>query len=246
MEEIEEDGVCDCPTQFAKKYPTYKGLVWMTVVKREDQPQSGGWRWRKWGTYIGEYPNEIEYLYDCDGKYDRPLIDEQWIYHLQKPDQNVLSLPHYEAYEFDGKGDYKQTGQYVQDSYFVKQLKKEMAFLRIDECIVCHESTSLSYCEICHIDICDKCNIEERHTGTFKCTLCKLKVCMTYYHKDDQCQKCVIQDGRTALNNFKPGFGDRSINKLLNASNEDIHSADLSIREEIVFAISEEMGKKSK
>ena len=34
---------------------------------REDQPESGGWRWHKWGEYIGKFDSKCEYLYDEDG-----------------------------------------------------------------------------------------------------------------------------------------------------------------------------------
>ena len=63
-------GVCDSPEQFMARFGP--GLevrpecivVSFCVVKREDQEASGGWRWRKWGPYIGDREPQHEYLYD--------------------------------------------------------------------------------------------------------------------------------------------------------------------------------------
>lgn len=40
------------------------------LVKKIDQPDDGGWRWHKWGTYIGDQDPQYEYLAD------EPDIDE--------------------------------------------------------------------------------------------------------------------------------------------------------------------------
>lgn len=115
-------GVCDSPEQLASKFPTYEGLVWMTVVRRSDQPaEGGGWRWRKWGTYVGihiidtVYNGEyVQYLSQCDGEEDRPLIGEQYVFSVSKPDNNVLGLEPYRAYRVkDGQA--QSTDEYVKD-----------------------------------------------------------------------------------------------------------------------------------
>lgn len=108
-------GVCDSPEQFARRFPKYKGNVWFTVVKRVDQPEEGGWRWRKWGDYVGEYAIDgsysPHYLSECDGSNEYPVIDEQWLFYLEKDRDNevqkisnVLGLPLLKKYTIaDGK-----------------------------------------------------------------------------------------------------------------------------------------------
>jgi hypothetical protein len=72
-----EYGVCDSPTQFMAS-PTGKALEARPgQLLRKDQPADGGWRWHKWGPYIGEQKREgYEYLYD------EKTIDEVYTYHL--------------------------------------------------------------------------------------------------------------------------------------------------------------------
>jgi len=109
-------GVCDSPQQFADYYPKWSGKVWFTYVKREDQPSGrDGWRWRKWGQYIGNYDiHNIEYIVEADGseKYI-PKIDIQWLFYLDSPTEdnddyypefkvkNVLGLPSLTLYTID-------------------------------------------------------------------------------------------------------------------------------------------------
>lgn len=62
-------GVADSPEQFFAKYP---GLatdprhfaVTFWVHRKADQPAEGGWRWHKWGPYVGEQESQAEYLHD--------------------------------------------------------------------------------------------------------------------------------------------------------------------------------------
>lgn len=37
-------------------------VVFMTEIRVVDQPFEGGWRWHKWGEYIGEHTPQHEYL----------------------------------------------------------------------------------------------------------------------------------------------------------------------------------------
>lgn len=41
-----------------------KVALFGTDIHKADQPKHGGWRWHKWGTYIGENEPTTEYLYD--------------------------------------------------------------------------------------------------------------------------------------------------------------------------------------
>ncbi len=66
-------GVCDSPAQFRET------SVWREIVeddrpmalvfvpiRRIDQPLAGGWRWHKWGEYVGTHEPQHEYLCDED------------------------------------------------------------------------------------------------------------------------------------------------------------------------------------
>lgn len=41
-----------------------KYVVGLSTVRRKDQSPEGGWRWHKWGEYIGTQNPQHEYLYD--------------------------------------------------------------------------------------------------------------------------------------------------------------------------------------
>lgn len=63
-------GVCDNIEQVKERYkkwfehPDFKFCVAFTKVLKSEQPESGGWRWGKWGEYIGEKTPRSDYLYD--------------------------------------------------------------------------------------------------------------------------------------------------------------------------------------
>lgn len=64
-------GVCDSIEQVLALYPELEApgrgfMVTLTEVRRENQEPGGGWRWHKWGPYIGTYEPKHEYLYDED------------------------------------------------------------------------------------------------------------------------------------------------------------------------------------
>jgi hypothetical protein len=78
-----EYGVCDTPEQVLAHVPLLttdprRFIVFFTPpIRKHDQPAEGGWRWHKWGEYIGTQPQaECEYLYD------EPHIDEVLVYHI--------------------------------------------------------------------------------------------------------------------------------------------------------------------
>jgi len=73
-------GVCDNVEQILELYPTLQDpvrqfIVTITPVIRAKQSKEGGWRWHKWGPYIGNYNRKHEYLYDED-------IDQVLVYHI--------------------------------------------------------------------------------------------------------------------------------------------------------------------
>lgn len=68
-------GVCDRWEQVPARWPqllTDPRAFVLTVgtVRKADQPPHDGWRWHKWGTYIGFQDPQCEYLVD------EPDIDE--------------------------------------------------------------------------------------------------------------------------------------------------------------------------
>lgn len=76
-------GVCDSPDQFlagpgaaldadlGRRY-----CISFVEVRRDEQPPDGGWRWHKWGPYIGEKTPTTEYLHD------EPDIDRVFTFHV--------------------------------------------------------------------------------------------------------------------------------------------------------------------
>lgn len=61
-------GVCDYPEQVAEVYPSLESdsrrfLVAFNIIRYADQGEMG-WRWHKWGPYIGTRDPQGEYLAD--------------------------------------------------------------------------------------------------------------------------------------------------------------------------------------
>lgn len=79
-------GVCDGVENLLSKVTVLqdekrKFVVTLTSVKRANQPSDGGWRWHKWGEYIGAHEPQHEYLHDEEG------IDEVFCYHVYERKQ---------------------------------------------------------------------------------------------------------------------------------------------------------------
>lgn len=77
-------GVCDSPDQFMQRYGEALGrspdrfVVSFCCVEKSSQPPHGGWRWEKWGPYIGTQESVADYLYD------EPRIDYVYTFHVYK------------------------------------------------------------------------------------------------------------------------------------------------------------------
>ncbi len=77
-------GVCDSYEQFMEDYgflleqDSAGYCMSFNDLKKAEQPSSGGWRWRKWGPYIGRKEPKMEYLYD------EPEIDGVTIFHIYR------------------------------------------------------------------------------------------------------------------------------------------------------------------
>ncbi len=76
-------GVCDNVEQVLERYkqwlemPDRKFCVSFTKVTKSEQSSDGGWRWHKWGEYIGTKEPQYEYLYD-----EGDDIQEVYCYHI--------------------------------------------------------------------------------------------------------------------------------------------------------------------
>jgi hypothetical protein len=77
-------GVCDSPDQF-REHPVGKWIIesetgfvvsFSKIVKANQSPE-GGWRWHKWGPYIGVHEPKCEYIYD-----EGEEIQEVYCYHI--------------------------------------------------------------------------------------------------------------------------------------------------------------------
>lgn len=87
----EDYGVIDYPTQLVEKFPglaTYPMALLIAVVRiaRDDQPPSGGWRWHKWGDYLGDKTPTCEYIHD------EPDINEVWTFHVYGVDETKCEV----------------------------------------------------------------------------------------------------------------------------------------------------------
>ena len=78
---IDPYGVCDNVEQLLEKCPELEAsdrqfVVAMHRIVKKEQPPKGGWRWHKWGEYIGIQNPMCEYLHD------EPIIEEVYVYHI--------------------------------------------------------------------------------------------------------------------------------------------------------------------
>ena len=74
-------GVCDSVENLLERIPELvtserEFVVLLTEIDRDTQPEEGGWRWHKWGDYIGTQTPTCEYIYD------EPIIDLVYCYHI--------------------------------------------------------------------------------------------------------------------------------------------------------------------
>ena len=74
-------GVCDDANQILVTYPELmeserRFTVTLCEVRHEEESETGGWRWHKWGRYIGTFEPQHEYLNDEVG------IDRVFCYHI--------------------------------------------------------------------------------------------------------------------------------------------------------------------
>ena len=95
------NGICDSPEQLARRFPKFKGYVYLGDIRRKDQPKKKGFRAHKWGTNYSDIKNQPEYLYDANGKNGNPLIDEIWIFYRFKSDYSIITCTGFRKYKFE-------------------------------------------------------------------------------------------------------------------------------------------------
>ena len=62
--EAVKDALCANTKMVILNNPNKNFVIGLSTVERDRQPSDGGWRWHKWGEYIGNQNPEHEYLYD--------------------------------------------------------------------------------------------------------------------------------------------------------------------------------------
>lgn len=82
-----EYGVCDNYEQVILHHsamiqaPDRKFVITLTPIVKADQPARGGWRWHKWGEYIGVLSPQREYIFDEDDS-----IEKVYVFHIYELD----------------------------------------------------------------------------------------------------------------------------------------------------------------
>lgn len=75
-------GVCDDSDQLMKALPqeVTEGpkdyVISLHVIHKGLEPEKHGWRWHKWGPYIGIHEPQCEYIAD------EPVIEKVFVYHI--------------------------------------------------------------------------------------------------------------------------------------------------------------------
>jgi hypothetical protein len=80
-EDFNAYGVCDNVEQLLEACPELRGsdrkfTVMLTPIVKSEQSSDGGWRWHKWGPYIGTQNPQYEYIYD------EKDIEQVFVYHI--------------------------------------------------------------------------------------------------------------------------------------------------------------------
>jgi hypothetical protein len=97
-------GVCDSPEQFMEKHGKILEqdrrvfCVYFVEIAKKNNPPEGGWRWHKWGPYIGKQQPICEYIYD------EPIIESVYTYHVYEL-LVIWDEPNSEVCTYDVYGD---------------------------------------------------------------------------------------------------------------------------------------------
>ena len=79
---FESYGVCDNYKQILRKFsqlkdPNKQFVIFLVRIVKKDQDSTGGWRWHKWGSYIGDKTPQCEYIFN-----EGPDIEEVFTFHI--------------------------------------------------------------------------------------------------------------------------------------------------------------------
>lgn len=83
IDKLDAYGVCDNFSQILSKFhnelieSNRNYCIGLTPVVKSEQSEYGGWRWHKWGEYIGNKNPKHEYIYDEDDS-----IEKVYCYHI--------------------------------------------------------------------------------------------------------------------------------------------------------------------
>jgi len=83
FEYVDNYGVCDSIDQFMSEFgellerSPHKLVISFTHIRKDAQPAKDGWRWHKWGPYVGNGTPSTEYLCDEPG-----FPDGVYTYHI--------------------------------------------------------------------------------------------------------------------------------------------------------------------
>jgi hypothetical protein len=75
-------GVIDSPEQFREYFGKVLEddprdfFVALTEIRKDEEPEEGGWRWHKWGPYYGTQNPQCEYIYD------EPEIESVYLFQI--------------------------------------------------------------------------------------------------------------------------------------------------------------------
>ena len=88
-DEFSSYGVCDDYQQVLEQCPeiiesSIPYAISVTPIRKSEQSDWGGWRWHKWGPYIGKQEPTTEYLYD------EPVIEQVYCYHIYRIPQERI------------------------------------------------------------------------------------------------------------------------------------------------------------
>lgn len=82
-------GVCDHYQQVLDQCPEIvtserQFVITLAEMRKEWEDAEGGWRWHKWGAYIGTHDPQCEYLYD------EPVIEAVFCFHVYEKRTNAI------------------------------------------------------------------------------------------------------------------------------------------------------------
>jgi hypothetical protein len=81
------DNLSQIKERFAKYWtvPDRQFFLALTIMRKNEMDSEGGWRWHKWGEYIGTQEPQCEYLYD------EPVIKRAVCFHFHEVEKRTMN-----------------------------------------------------------------------------------------------------------------------------------------------------------